>query len=76
MTRQTELNALERYKRGLGIAPVIYKAGYMLKAQEGATMTFVASEETPDRVGDVISISGWDGTAGIAPLAPPRPHRY
>ena len=60
--REQELALLDTYKRGLAEAPVLYRSGGYLKADglTGAPMVFVATEESADRMGDVISIAGWN----------------
>ena len=60
--REQELALLDTYKRGLSDAPVLYRAGGYFKADDvaGAPMVFVASEESDDRMGDIISIAGWN----------------
>lgn len=58
--READLIALDHYKRGLADAPVIFKASGKLRATEGGIMTFVASEESPDRIGDIIEAKGWE----------------
>ena len=69
--READCQALEDYRKGVAPAPVLYKATVFgfIKAQQqpsdGGTdgndlMTFVASEESPDRIGDVIDVKGWE----------------
>lgn len=59
--READLKALDAFKAGRGEAPTIYKAEGAAKAErEGGLQVFVASEESPDRMGDVISVAGWD----------------
>ena len=60
--RETEAEGLEAYERGLADAPILYRpTGVVEKAQdsEGRT-TFVASEESEDRFGDVVTARGWE----------------
>lgn len=58
--REAELQSLVDFKTGKADAPVLYRAaGYFKATQENGPL-FVASEESEDRVGDVISITGWD----------------
>lgn len=61
--RTEELEALEQYRKGLASAPVVYRPdGYLLKVAEGPDrpLSFVASEESEDRLGDVIKVDGWE----------------
>ncbi len=60
--RDWELRSLADYKAGKADAPVMYRSdGRMHKAASGNTpAVFVASDESPDRRGDVISVKGWD----------------
>ena len=60
--REQELEALEQYRKGLTEPPVIYRAlfGHKTNSDEASGLTtFVASEESEDRMGDVIQIDGW-----------------
>ena len=60
--RERLLEALEAYRRGLADAPVVQKyAVESVRAEvpEGP-LTFVASDESEDRLGDVIKADGWD----------------
>ena len=63
--RDDEAHAIRDYTDGRGDAPVIYKSGYALPKAPTATVDaqgpqiFVASEESEDRMGDVIRIDGW-----------------
>ena len=59
--READLKALEEYRLGKAEAPVLYKAeGRANKPESGKPMVFVASEESPDRHGDVIEVGGWE----------------
>jgi len=59
--RESELTELEAYFHGTGEAPVLYKAyGLMEKTVHGEPLTFVASEESEDRLGDIIEVNGWE----------------
>mgnify|MGYP001606481952 FL=1 len=58
--RDEEKEALELYRKGLAPAPTLYKPLGAIKAQEGGIMTFIASEESEDRMGDIIKIDGWN----------------
>ncbi len=60
--RDFELGALESFKAGMSAPPVLYREqGLFTKAgaSPDAPMMFVASEESPDRMGDVIMAAGW-----------------
>jgi hypothetical protein len=62
--READLRALDDYQRGTADAPVIYKAdGYSKAVEDNGPAVYVASEESEDRIGDVISIAGWDLTS-------------
>lgn len=60
--REIELEALHKYKAGTGEPPLLYKPMGLLRAvsEDGGEMTFTASSEDADRMGDVISIDGWE----------------
>jgi len=59
--REAELEALEAYRKGTADAPTLYRAdGYMKAHEDGQPQVFVASEETADRMGDIISVEGWE----------------
>ncbi len=58
--READMKALVAYKSGKADAPTLYKpTGFFKSVSEDKTMTFVASEESPDRMGDVVSAAGW-----------------
>lgn len=60
VARERERQALDLYLQDKGQAPIVYRS-LVTKAKvddEGA-MTFVASEETEDRFGDLLSADGW-----------------
>ena len=59
--RDADLEALESYRKGSGPAPFLYKQnGALAKVESSDTpFLFVASEETEDRLGDVIATAGW-----------------
>lgn len=61
--RNADLEALDAYKRGRADSPIIYKPyGWCRVASDAGQqkdMMFVASEESADRVGDVIKTEGW-----------------
>ena len=59
--RENEVNDLEAYRLGNADAPMLYRPHGILKAtQEDGQMIFVANEESEDRSGDVVTVSGWD----------------
>jgi hypothetical protein len=60
--REQEVEALDAFKRGVSEAPIIYKQSGYLKsaASDDSPMTFVASEESDDRMGDIIEVAGWE----------------
>lgn len=58
--READLKALDEYQRGRADAPVLYKAEGQSRLDSNGPMVFIASEESEDRVGDVIAIDGWD----------------
>jgi HK97 family phage prohead protease len=60
--RERLLESLESYRRGLADAPVVSKFavdGVLSPAGEGP-LTFVVSDESEDRLGDVIKANGWE----------------
>ena len=58
--RLADLEALESYRKCVGPAPVVYKAdGYAKATSPGGPLTIIASEESEDRLGDIITIEGW-----------------
>jgi hypothetical protein len=59
--REAEVNQLEAYQLGIDEAPIMYKqqSGGLVKAETGEPMIFVASEESEDRMGDIIEVNGW-----------------
>ena len=58
--READLKALEAARKGTGPAPVMLKdGGLFLKTETDGPMVFVASEESEDRMGDVIMAKGW-----------------
>jgi HK97 family phage prohead protease len=61
--RESDLEALEAYRKGTADAPMLYRTeGYLKVSEDGQPQVFVASEETSDRMGDLISVEGWDLT--------------
>ncbi len=60
--RERLLESLEAYRRGLADAPVVQKFS-MCRAvapNEDRPLTVVASDESADRLGDVVRAGGWD----------------
>ena len=61
-TRERLLESLEAYRRGLAEAPVVQK--YAVESVAGPVeegpVTFVASSESEDRLGDVVRSDGWE----------------
>ena len=59
-----EREELEAYRKGTAPAPTLFRDHGYIKADTGSpdVMTFVASEESEDRMGDVIEVNGWDLT--------------
>ena len=58
---EAEIQSLEAYEKGSAPAPVLYKAnGIALKTADDGVTIFIASEETPDRRGDIIMTDGWE----------------
>ena len=57
--RHQELEDLEAYRKGMADAPELYRSGYVSRADDSDVMEFVASEESEDRYGYVISVRGW-----------------
>lgn len=59
--RELDLIALSDYKSGKAEPPILYKAQGLIKsAKDKDGMVFVASEESPDRYGDIIEVGGWN----------------
>ena len=60
--RERLLEALDAYRRGTADAPIVSKAavGGVRAAPADGPVTFVASDETEDRMGDVIAADGWE----------------
>ncbi len=62
--REIELDELEAYRSGKADAPKLYRpSGFVVEKGEkdgSGTYTFVANEESPDRLGDIIRVDGWD----------------
>jgi hypothetical protein len=60
--RDLELEALVQYQKGTQDAPLLYQPtmSEVTKAKDSdGNMVFIASEESPDRRGDVVLASGW-----------------
>ena len=66
-SRERLIESLDAYQRGLADAPIVQK--YAIGGAQDATgagsdaggpITFVASDETEDRLGDVLRSDGWD----------------
>ena len=60
--RERLLEALDAYRRGTADAPIVSKAAFggVRAAPADGPVTFVASDETEDRMGDVIAADGWE----------------
>ena len=62
-TFETELRSAALTALAAGERPTIYKpAGYIKVASDAEGTIFVASEESEDRMGDIIDVGGWDIT--------------
>ena len=58
--RQQDVIALDAFEHGLAEAPVLFQPAGFFKAMENGLTMFVASEESEDRMGDIIEVDGWD----------------
>lgn len=60
--RERLLESLEAYRRGLADAPVVQKfsVGRAAAPNDDRPLTVVASEESADRLGDVVRADGWE----------------
>ncbi len=60
--RERLLESLEAYRRGLADAPVVQKFSvcHAVAPNEDRPLTVVASDESADRLGDVVRADGWD----------------
>ena len=61
--REAELGELEKYRKGTGPAPLIYRANGRVQestVEDGQPTLFVASDEAEDRTGWVITAAGWE----------------
>ena len=60
--RERLFEALEAYRRGLSDAPVVQKfaVSQASSPNEDRPLTVVASDETEDRLGDVVRADGWE----------------
>ncbi len=63
--RERLLESLEAYRRGLADAPVVqrFSVSHAVAPNEDRPLTVVASDESADRLGDVVRASGWDLSA-------------
>ena len=63
--RERLLESLESYRRGLADAPVVQKfsVSNAVAPNEDRPLTVVASEESADRLGDVVRAGGWELSA-------------
>ena len=59
--RERLLEALDAYRRGLADAPTVHKfaVSQALVPNPDRPLTFVASDESEDRLGDVVRAGGW-----------------
>jgi len=56
-----EAQSLDAFKRGVEGPPVLYRdGGKALNMLADKPLVFVANEESPDRMGDVIEAAGWE----------------
>ena len=60
--RERLLESLEAYRRGLADAPVVQKfsVSHAVAPNEDRPLTVIASDESADRLGDVVRADGWD----------------
>ena len=60
--RERLLEALDAYKRGMADAPTVqrFAVSHALTPNENRPLTFVASDESEDRFGDVVRAGGWE----------------
>ena len=60
--RERLYESLDAYRRGMVDAPVVQRTAVTqtLRANEDRPLTVVASDESVDRMGDVVRASGWD----------------
>ena len=63
--RERLLESLDAYRRGLTDAPTVkrFMVNRAVTPNEDRPLTFVASDETIDRMGDMVRANGWDLTA-------------
>ncbi|MDA1035276.1 MAG: HK97 family phage prohead protease [Chloroflexi bacterium] len=63
--RERLLESLDAYRRGLTDAPTVkrFVVNRAVTPNENQPLTVVASDETVDRMGDVVRADGWDLTA-------------
>ncbi len=59
--QEEDYEALEKYRLGTAEAPTLYRPMGFMKSVDKDTgdMTFVANEESEDRMGDIIKVDGW-----------------
>lgn len=57
---EAETLELRNCKAGLCPAPIVFKQVASRAREEDGHMVFVASEESEDRLGDVVDVHGWD----------------
>ena len=58
--REMDLEDLEGFRHGTRPAPTLYHAGTVKISDGDAPMVFIASDEGPNRKGDVVLTDGWD----------------
>jgi len=61
-SREADIKALLAYQQGTAEAPELYTAGFIKAADMTGPILFTASHESPDRVGDIIEVDGWQLT--------------
>jgi HK97 family phage prohead protease len=58
---ELESQALDAYRRGVDAPPLLYRdGGKALNMLADKPLVFIANEESPDRMGDVIEAAGWE----------------
>ena len=58
--RDADLENLEGFRHGTRAAPTLYRTGTLKVPDGDAPMVFIASDDQPDRHGDIITVEGWD----------------
>ena len=60
--RERLLESLDAYRRGLADAPLVQKfaIGRAALPNDDRPLTVVASDESEDRLGDIVRVNGWD----------------